>query len=413
MADNFNISLPGAAQGAADVMDLGPGVAAAASKTMQDQQAVEQAVERTKQSQMQTQLEEAGGLAAEKGLVPKAQAISSLRIALKNNGAGDDEINQAIDDAQQTWPDPVSSAVVDRLVWTLRPKTVSRIGEGNPFPAVGNEQDANGNPIPKGTMIQEVLDNEGNTTYIHSAVPSGVQSAEVRADATGNSNDNKIWSGKIVPALDINRASSRSANGIAARAIVLGTRGLALLSQPTLTYQNMQEVTRELDSIVRGGVATNAGASELIYNTLKGDMQQAVQYLSGEPTDSLSPGLKQQLQSSFDRIIANSRDLVESEFKFYEAAYPQVMQNHQNEVLNMKNAVLHPSMTNMQQFIQGEQPARTPGFLGSVGHHIGGLIDAIMGGNKIPNSPNLPTTGPSGDGQEQTSPAGTKFTVNG
>jgi hypothetical protein len=388
MADNYNISLPGAAQGAADVMQLGPSIQQNAARTLEQQQLLAQAQERTKQAQMQTSLEAAGGLEAEKGLVPKQQAVAQVRLALEQRGdMTPDEIEKQVSEFEQASPDIMNAWDLQRYFSVLKEGKQANEAFGTAFsgkllPATA--KDVSGEPINPNAYYTQGTDGSYRL--------SGEQASEVNATAKSGATDDKTWA-KIVTALDVNKASSRSAIGIAARAITLGTRGLALLQQPKMTAQNRQEISRELDSIIRGGVATNAGAAELDYRTLSGAGQEVVQYLTGISTDTLSPDLKQQLTNSFDRVLASSRDLIASEFNYWRSAYPQVTQAHEQELTHMENAATHPPTSEISTMMGNEPTGGPQGLLQHVGEFVSKLGHFVTGPTGAPVSQNLPAAG--------------------
>lgn len=395
MSDNFNVNL-GEAPVAAEAINAMPQqIAQNAANTQLQEQAVQQAVEHTKQAKLNTQQEQTetdtGGFLSEKGQVQKAQAISEMHDMME--AAKDDPalIEKAVSDAEATWPDVVNAADIKSFVYALRagkdPAPLSVAGTA--FQADGTQKNVEGKSFPKGAWIQEKADSDGNDVFVASNEPPGY----VKGPAKGGSQDDKIWSNKIVPALDSQRASSRSALGVGSRALALAGRGMALLAQPTVTEQQMNEVTRELDSIVRGAAGTDSGSEQLAYNTIQSRTAKMLQYLTGAPENAVPQALKAFLADSFQRIIANSKDIVQNEFNFYKAAYPEIIEAHQNEFEAMEKMAMAPSTENIGAYAQNAPAIEPTSTIGKIGSKIGKMASDAFGGG----APAAPTTGGSND----------------
>jgi hypothetical protein len=399
MADNFNLNPLAAPEEAQANMNLGPSITNNAMAAQSQAQAIAQAQEHYKQSQLQTQQlqseTDTQAYLSAKGLMPKSQALGELSILLDKQETDPAQKASIMSEAEQSFPAELDGAGIWRFWSSLRePKAPAAISEaGQPFAADGTQKDVTGKVFPKGTMIQEKADSEGNQVFVQSAEPASVQAAGMKG--AGGAND-KVWQNKIVPALDSQRASSRSALGVGSRALALSGRGIALLQQPTVTEQQMQEVTRELDSIVRGAAGTDTGGQQLAYNTIQSATEKMLQYVTGAPENAVPTAIKSFLMDSFQRIIANSKDIVLAEFNFYKAAYPDVIAEHQAAFDQMEQSALNPPTENISKYAQNAPAIEPTTVLGKVGSAIGKGISGIMGGNTPSTPPAAPAVPPSG-----------------
>jgi hypothetical protein len=374
-----------------------------ANQLLQNYQNQAQQSELIKQAQLKTQQAQAETLSGQYGnSMTKQQALAELQAA----GVPSDQLSSI-----QSLPDDarIPTATVDQFVRQFgkqfREPQAKTPREGQPFIATAadakdeDKTDENGSPLVAGQSYQPVatFDADGNvvsTTYIRSG-GEALAAAQGKSAAGLNKQQETTWSQKIVPALDVNNRSSRNAIGVAALTLQRAERGEALLKSPTVTYQQLMEVSQDMSTILRGGVATDSSSAGVAYETLQSDIGATLQKLTGKPTDTLPPALKDTLTDSFDRMVAVSKDLIQSEFDFYRSAYPDIIAAHQNAFDAMQNSALNPTHTAMDQYLAQSrtgQPAVTPtGFLGN----LYDTVTAPFRATGTQAAPPAPTTPPS------------------
>lgn len=352
MSDNFNIDTTQAQSYLAGGLDpsnpqltIGDTIAQNAQKQAEQAQLVQQAIERTKQAKLSTKQKteaDAEGVNPElKDYMSKEEALQYIAHEWKV-----DETDPAIQKLASTLPDQVERHMIQTLI-RKKDRFPSRpVGqpfqakEGNAYPTT---VDGTGEaPLHAGQWYQAMADDEGNVSYI----PSGQTGAGLRAGAHDNDQLTKEWF-KIAQDMDPTKASSRNALGINYQSYVAAMRGENLLKQPTVTFQNLGEVTRDLTRILQQGVPTDSGTEGMMYHSLVGDIMKKIQYIGGKPQDAVPVGLKTYLNDSFERLKAISKDVIELKIQAVEASFPDVLQAHQNQWDNLTHVLRNPPVTNM------------------------------------------------------------------
>lgn len=273
MAD-FGLDVSG--QGAQTALGLGPAVSQNAARTQDMQQQVQQAVEHTKQAQMQTGLQEQGGLAAEKGLVPKAQVISEINAILATRDDLDDDAKQQIvQDATDTMPNIMNGYDVARFTSALR-ESKQPTGHwvmGTAYQATGTEPDANGKPFAKGTWIQSSADENGNQINVPSGEPKS-------ATAGGQMSDKELQEfGKEIDGMLKTRFG---ATGMLATTIFRTDRALNTLhASSELTKQDLNNISTDIAAIYQGGVPGQAQIVENAYDTSLTNLMDTLRHYTG------------------------------------------------------------------------------------------------------------------------------------
>lgn len=327
MADNFNINLDQAAQGAKDVDAIGPAVANNAATMMQQQQLVAQAIQKSKQAQMSTQEQadelSSGGYLSEHGQVPKAQAITELKTMLTKDGEDQDTIDKAVQDAEDTWPDVVNAYDIRGFISALKGNRPVKMAEGQPYQATGSEKDASGNAIPKGTWIQESVDDDGNSTIVHSAQPASIQN---HAGAAG-AGDDKQWQ-KLDGELNKFIRSSRGNSLI--QAVQRADRAInELNAQEVLTPQVLSYVQKDISGIFQGGVPPVAGADAEDFTTVYQKLNGLIQKYTG-----VSGWLHTDLGNQKATLLALLGRLQQSTLALLKAAISSEAAGYQNIINN-------------------------------------------------------------------------------
>src|SRR6185312_4943693 len=288
MSDNFNINTTQAQSleaGGLDPNSPGQTLWDSMNKNQlaQQEQAqlVQQAIEKSKQAGIQTQEDQSnldtGAYQAGKGLVPKAQAITTLKAGLDNSSIDDDQKASVLQDAEDTWPEVVSADEVHRMITALHEGRVTKLGEGLPFPATGKEVDGDGNPYPKGTMIQDIVDNDGNHTFVESNTPPAVIKAE-NGKNKATTDDLRAF-GKEISGLMKTRFGS---TGMLATTVFRADRAInTLTSQQTLTKQDLDNVSTDIAAIYQGGVPGQSQVIENGYGTSLTNLMDTLRHYTG------------------------------------------------------------------------------------------------------------------------------------
>lgn len=376
MSDNFNIDTTQAQSYVAGGLDpsnpgltIGDTVAANAQQQAEHAQLVQQAVQRTKQAQLstkqKTEADQEGVNPELKDYMSKAEALQYIAHEWKV-----DESDPEIQKLSDTLPDQVERHMIQTLI--RKKDRFQGKAVGQPFQAKDGQEyptDAAGTGDAKlsaGQWYQAFVNDDGSVNYI----PSGETGASLRAGQKGNDQLGKEWF-KIAQDMDPTKASSRNALGINYQSYVAAMRGENLLKQPVVTFQNLGEVTRDLTRILQQGVPTDSGTEGMMYHSLMGDIMRKIQHLTGKPQDALPAGFKSYLVDSFERLKAISKDVIELKIQAVEAAFPDVLQTHQNQWDNLTHVLRNPPITNMEQHQQAPI-ADEGGTMSQLWHRIAG-----------------------------------------
>lgn len=148
--------------------------------------------------------------------------------------------------------------------------------------------------------------------------------------------DQKTWNG-IVKQIDVLAASSRSGLGMAVNANIRANRALSLLNKDITTPQEMQSIAADLAGIFQGGAPTDIGLHEQAYKTLQKQAAQLQQYITANPSNAMSPEIKQRLKGVVTELKKLDSDLIDSHFGYYEEAYPDLIARKGDTWEKMKN----------------------------------------------------------------------------
>lgn len=284
MADNFNIDLGAAARGADEVNSMPFHIAQNAATTMQQEQLVAQAMEHTKQAKLSTQQQQAetdtSGFLSEKGQVPKAQALSEMKLMLQKEGWTDDDIANALSEADSTWPDVVNAYDIRGFISALRKEKGAAPVGGTPFKAGDADaakEDENGEALVPGQYYKASVDDKGNNTYIRSGEPA----AEVQAAGKGaraNGKELKEF-GKEITGLMKTRFG---ATGMLATTVFRADRALNTLhSTDVLTKQDLNNISTDIAAIYQGGVPGQQQIVENAYGTSLTNLMDTLRHYTG------------------------------------------------------------------------------------------------------------------------------------
>lgn len=277
MADNFNVNLGQAAQDAGAINAMPQQIAQNAANTQNQQQLVEQAIEHTKQAKMQTGLQEQGGLAAEKGLVPKEQVIAEIKAILATRDDLEDDAKQKIvDDATQTMPNIMNGYDVARFTSALRESKQPNGTWGPAFSGKevqGGATDVAGNPINPQSHYQQSSEGEYRQ--------AGDQQANIKAEGAGGAASGKELKefGKEIDGMLKTRFG---ATGMLATTIFRADRALNTLhASSELTKQDLNNISTDIAAIYQGGVPGQAQIVENAYDTSLTNLMDTLRHYTG------------------------------------------------------------------------------------------------------------------------------------
>lgn len=364
MAD-FGLDVSG--QGAATALGLGPAVAQNAARTQDMQEQVDQAVEKTKQMQIGTQeaqkVFDTQAYLSEKGLMPKSQALAELQLVLSRQGADDDEVQKDLAIAQEQFPEELDGQAIWRFYSALREKKEASVkATGQAFSSTGAEKDVNGNPFPKGTMIQESADSEGNQVFVHSNEPASV----LAADAKGGEGDEKQWQ-KLGAQIQGAIKSRFGVVGQVGTTISRADRAINTLNHATgpdgmLTKQDLENISTDIAAIYQGGVPSITQITENSYGTTLTNLEETLRHYTGYFSHLGNTDILKQTKSKLLSVLNDMRNsglaqiqkFVEMQFPFFkkliesdpsrwEEAKNAVMAFMSSGLINQQGAVMPPT----------------------------------------------------------------------
>jgi hypothetical protein len=268
MADNYNINLDSAAQGAKDVNSLGSTIAQNAATQLNQEQLVAQAIEKTKQEQIGTQEKQvefdSEAYLSKLGLMQKSQALGQLKIVMQKQGLPEEEQASIMQTAQDTFPAVMDGTAIWRFWTALREPKPTAATRGQTFQAtkadVANaKKDSSGAPVVEGQGY--ITDTDGN--WIRSGQSQDQIDAQMQAksdragDARGAKDIKSDSQGllKLNAAIDGLLKTRFGSTGMLATTIFRAVRAINTLQQnPNLTAQDLENVATDIAAIYQGGV---------------------------------------------------------------------------------------------------------------------------------------------------------------
>ena len=155
--------------------------------------------------------------------------------------------------------------------------------------------------------------------------------------------ENQFWQRQwtdLINKNDPSTATSRSTIGTVGRANLQANRALITLSKPIVTKQEAGNVMADIAGIYQGGAPTQFGMSEQGYRTIYGNLQNALQSITGSPTDTLPDDIKNRLlavlkdmKSVNTGILQNRINLLEKTQKNVISHYPQEWQDFKSGLI--------------------------------------------------------------------------------
>lgn len=133
-------------------------------------------------------------------------------------------------------------------------------------------------------------------------------------------------------------ATSRSTLGLVGRANLQADRAIATLSKPTVTKQEAGNVMADIAGIYQGGAPTQFGMQEQGYKTLYGSLQNALQSITGSPTDVLPNDIKSRLMSVLGDMKKTNSSIINDRLNRLEKTQPNIIKHFPDEWKDFKNS---------------------------------------------------------------------------
>lgn len=155
---------------------------------------------------------------------------------------------------------------------------------------------------------------------------------------------------------DPTTTTSRGVLGIVGRANLQADRAIATLSKPIVTKQEAGNVMADIAGIYQGGAPTQFGMQEQGYHTLYGNLQSALQSITGNPQDVLPQDIKAQLMAVLTDMKQINSGIIGDRVNLLEKTQPNVIKHFPQEWQEFKGSLVkEPAAT-----------APTPGVLGTM-----------------------------------------------
>lgn len=319
MSDNFNINTTQAQSYVAGGVDpndpsqnVGSQMAANQLKQQEQAQLVAQAVEKTKQAKIGTaeaqDVFDTKAYLSEKGLMPKEQAIGELKIILKKQKMEPTEVAEIVNEAEASWPEELDGAAIWRWFSALKEPKAGKLGEGQPFQVKDGELDPQGKPVKAG-YYQEILDSEGEKTWVRSAQMASVQNHAGKDDAT-------IQKGMtdLVKSLTHELRAARGnwlSQGLYRCSVALQK----LHETPFMTKQDLYQLAQDISAIFTGGVPTEDEILNSQYHTKLTEVISSLTswtgHVMGLPLKDIREKLISVVQPLYDELISRFTNLMD------------------------------------------------------------------------------------------------------
>lgn len=156
--------------------------------------------------------------------------------------------------------------------------------------------------------------------------------------------DNQFWQKQWVDTgkdMDISKASSRTPLGVAATNNVKSQRALKLLnSDKTFTPQDLNLVTTDVSSIMKGGSPDEQLLRQQQYGTYYGNGIQLLQQITANPRNLNVPGIRQHLKDVIEGVIGVDNGVINDHINSIESTRADVISRRPKDWENLKNKVL-------------------------------------------------------------------------
>lgn len=288
-------TLAGLPQGGQSAVDWGQQFVQNQLKTQQQQQLIENAKQVLAQNALKTQQEEeAAGQGYNPQLintVPKQVAADEVTMAIDRQGLMTDEVKADLSKWVADLPDLVSRQEVDAQISKYQPKNPTRVAQGQSYQATqqminSGKTDEEGNALVLGQWYVDSEDSEGNVHTLNTGKPASEVNAETKANVAPKSNADERQNARLFNAalqkMTPFLTTSRSGLGAAVTAYTRAERALDLLqgTQGQLTNSEIHMIATDIDGIMRGGVASDAGTDESTLRSVVSDLNSWASYWS-------------------------------------------------------------------------------------------------------------------------------------
>lgn len=135
-------------------------------------------------------------------------------------------------------------------------------------------------------------------------------------------------------------ASSRSVLGVVGKANLQANRAQATLMKPTVTKQEAGNVMADIAAIYQGGAPTQFGMQEQGYRTLYGNLQNALQSITGSPTDVLPNDIKQRLLTVLKDMKSTNSGIIADRVNLLEKTQPNLIKHFPQEFQEFKTSLV-------------------------------------------------------------------------
>lgn len=210
---------------------------------------------------------------------------------------------------------------------------------------------AMGIPMPKGSldvMPGTSIDMGGGMSYtapkpvdpeIKEMKEMNMQMSQERLKDQEQKTTEGEWD-KLDKITNPNIATNRSPLGMAGRANMSADRAITTLNQPDITNQEAGNVMADVASIYQNGSPTEFGMSEQGYKTVQGQVAAIQQYLTGKPTDALTPAIKDRLKGVLQGMKNTNTKVIKQNLNYIEKAHGDLIKKDPDKWSDMKSSLL-------------------------------------------------------------------------
>lgn len=156
--------------------------------------------------------------------------------------------------------------------------------------------------------------------------------------------DQKQWTAltnKFNPAV----VSSRSSLGMASNGNLRADRALSTLMQPMVTNAQLANSLADVAGIYQGGAPTQFGMHEQQYTTAYQQLQNTIQYLTANPTNVVTPEIKQKIVGTINDLKKVNNDYMAQTFKSVEGSQKKLIAKYPEEWASLKDTWLPAETT--------------------------------------------------------------------
>ena len=116
-------------------------------------------------------------------------------------------------------------------------------------------------------------------------------------------------------------------------------RALKTLSNPMVTNQEAGNVMADVSAIYQNGSPTEFGMNHQQYNTAYGKVQNAIQSITGKPTDALPNAIKQRLQGVLSDMKNTNGGVLKQRLDMTERSKSKVIKHFPQEWMDYRKTL--------------------------------------------------------------------------